>query len=163
MVWMVSLATFLTSALSSVFGMLGDLLLMAILVEWFSVPHAFVLHGLFQLTANGYLAWLNHADILWLPVRYFLVGVGVILLVLGFLTFSPDRAQVLIALGLIPFAASAIPDGWRLKISTRSHAGLAGVLVGAVNVMAGVAGPILDVFFQQAELNRSAVSEKCGP
>ena len=54
MVWMVSLATFLTSALSSVFGMLGDLLLMAILVEWFSVPHAFVLHGLFQLTAKGY-------------------------------------------------------------------------------------------------------------
>jgi len=157
MIWMVALATFLTSALSSVFGMLGGLLLMAILVEWFSVPQAFVLHGLFQLTANGYRAWLNRADILWRPVRFFLVGVGALLLVLGFLTFSPDRAWVLIALGLVPFAASAIPDGWRLKISTPSHAGLAGVVVGGVNVVAGVAGPLLDVFFQQAELNRKQV------
>ena len=157
MIWMVALATFLTSALSSVFGMLGGLLLMAVLIEWFSVPQAFVLHGLFQLTANGYRAWLNRADILWLPVRYFLFGVGALLLVLGFLTFSPDRAWVLIALGLVPFAASAIPDGWQLKISRPSHAGLAGVVVGGVNVVAGVAGPLLDVFFQQSELNRKQV------
>ncbi len=86
-----------------------------------------------------------------------LVGVGAILLLLGFLTFSPDRAWVLIALGFVPFAASAIPNDWRLKISTPSHAGLAGVVVGGVNVVAGVAGPLLDVFFQQSELNRKQV------
>jgi len=58
---------------------------------------------------------------------------------------------------LVPFAASAIPNDWRLKISTPSHAGLAGIVVGGVNVVAGVAGPLLDVFFQQAELNRKQV------
>ena len=52
-------STFLTAFLSSIFGMLGGLILMGVLVFIMPVSNAMVLHGLIQLTSNGYRAWLN--------------------------------------------------------------------------------------------------------
>ena len=57
------LATFATAFLSSIFGMLGGLILMGILVSLLPVAPAMVLHGLIQTTSNGYRAWLNRNDI----------------------------------------------------------------------------------------------------
>ena len=59
------IATFATAFLSSIFGMLGGLILMGILVSILSVGPAMVLHGLIQTTSNGYRAWLNRRDIKW--------------------------------------------------------------------------------------------------
>ena len=86
---------------------------MAVLVELLTIPEAFVLHGLLQLTANGYRAWLNRAYILWGPTAYFLIGVAAILIALALFSFTPDRALVLIALGLVPFVASAVKNHWQ--------------------------------------------------
>ena len=57
------LSTFFTAFLSSIFGMLGGLILMGVLVFIMPVSNAMVLHGLIQLTSNGYRAWLNKKDI----------------------------------------------------------------------------------------------------
>lgn len=137
--------------------MLGGLLLMAVLVELLTIPEAFVLHGLLQLTANGYRAWLNRAHILWGPTAYFLIGVAASLIALAFFSFTPDRALVLIALGLVPFVSSAVKDHWRPKITQARSAWIAGVVVAGTNLVAGVAGPLLDIFFQQTGLNRKQV------
>ena len=48
------IATFATAFLSSIFGMLGGLILMGILISFLSVGPAMVLHGLIQATSNGY-------------------------------------------------------------------------------------------------------------
>ena len=53
------LATLSTAFLSSIFGMLGGLILMGALITIMPVSQAMVLHGLIQLTSNGYRAWLN--------------------------------------------------------------------------------------------------------
>ena len=57
------LATLSTAFLSSIFGMLGGLILMGALITIMPVSQAMVLHGLIQLTSNGYRAWLNKTDI----------------------------------------------------------------------------------------------------
>ena len=58
-------ASFATAFLSSIFGMLGGLILMGILVSLIQVGPAMILHGLIQMTSNGYRAWLNQKDINW--------------------------------------------------------------------------------------------------
>jgi uncharacterized membrane protein YfcA len=67
------LATLGTAFLSSIFGMLGGLILMGILVSIMPVSQAMVLHGLIQLTSNGYRAWLNRKDINWSIVTTLIV------------------------------------------------------------------------------------------
>ena len=50
------IATLATAFLSSIFGMLGGLILMGVLANLLPVSAAMVLHGLIQLTSNGYRA-----------------------------------------------------------------------------------------------------------
>jgi len=90
------LATLGTAFLSSIFGMLGGLILMGILVSIMPVSQAMVLHGLIQLTSNGYRAWLNRKDINWSIVTTLIVGNIIALAGLVFIAFVPDRITVLL-------------------------------------------------------------------
>ena len=102
-------AALFTSFVSSIFGMLGGLLLMAVLITLMSTGPAMVLHGLIQFASNGYRAFLNRKDIQWHIIFVFLIGAVVALAVLVFISFVPDEATVLIALGLLPFIAASLP------------------------------------------------------
>ena len=70
----VVVASLATAFLSSIFGMLGGLILMGILVSLMQVGPAMVLHGLIQMTSNGYRAWLNRIDINWKIVGTLFIG-----------------------------------------------------------------------------------------
>ena len=102
------LATLGTAFLSSIFGMLGGLI---------PVSQAMVLHGLIQLTSNGYRAWLNRKDINWSIVTTLIVGNIIALAGLVFIAFVPDRITVLLALGLLPYVAWALPKNAALDVS----------------------------------------------
>ncbi len=129
--------------------MLGGVILMGILASVLPVTAAMILHGLIQLTSNGYRAWLNRKDIQWTITGLFALGAGVTMGGLSFVAFTPDRITVLLALGLLPFIAVALPASLVLDITRKPMAVLAGVVVVACNLLAGVGGPLLDVFFQR--------------
>ena len=151
------LATLGTAFLSSIFGMLGGLILMGILVSIMPVSQAMVLHGLIQLTSNGYRAWLNRKDINWSIVATIIVGNIVALAGLVFVAFVPDRITVLLALGLLPYIAWALPKNAALDVTKKPIGLLAGMVVVATNLLAGVGGPLLDVFFQRVDMTRHQV------
>lgn len=151
------LATLGTAFLSSIFGMLGGLILMGILVSIMPVSQAMVLHGLIQLTSNGYRAWLNRKDINWSIVATLIVGNIVALAGLVFVAFVPDRITVLLALGLLPYIAWALPKNAALDVTKKPIGLLAGMVVVATNLLAGVGGPLLDVFFQRVDMTRHQV------
>lgn len=151
------LATLGTAFLSSIFGMLGGLILMGILVSIMPVSQAMVLHGLIQLTSNGYRAWLNRKDINWSIVATIIVGNIIALAGLVFVAFVPDRITVLLALGLLPYIAWALPKNAALDVSKKPIGLLAGMVVVATNLLAGVGGPLLDVFFQRVDMTRHQV------
>ncbi|GIR46129.1 MAG: hypothetical protein CM15mP55_1050 [Hyphomicrobiales bacterium] len=65
-------AALFTSFVSSIFGMLGGLLLMAVLITIMSTGPAMVLHGLIQFVSNGYRAFLNRKAIQWRKISVFL-------------------------------------------------------------------------------------------
>ena len=151
------LATLGTAFLSSIFGMLGGVILMGILVNIMPVSQAMVLHGLIQLTSNGYRAWLNRKDINWSIVATIIVGNIIALAGLFFVAFVPDRITVLLALGLLPYIAWALPKNAALDVSKKPIGLLAGMVVVATNLLAGVGGPLLDIFFQRVDMTRHQV------
>lgn len=150
-------ASLATAFISSIFGMLGGLILMGILVSLMNVGPAMILHGLIQMTSNGYRAWLNRQDINWKIVASLSVGNILALAVLFFIAFVPDRITVLLALGLLPYIAWAMPSHFALDVTKTPVGILAGIVVVGTNLLAGVGGPILDIFFQRVDMTRHQV------
>ena len=150
-------ASFATAFLSSIFGMLGGLILMGILVSLIQVGPAMILHGLIQMTSNGYRAWLNQKDINWKIIGTLFLGNIIAMAMLFFIAFVPDRITVLFALGILPYIAWAMPNNLAFDVTKTPIGILAGMVVVGTNLLAGVGGPLLDVFFQRVEMTRHQV------
>ena len=150
-------ATLATAFLSSIFGMLGGLILMGILISFLSVGPAMVLHGLIQATSNGYRAWLNRTDINWKIISMLLLGSTIALIFLFFIAFEPSQILIIFALGLLPYIAWIVPKELALDITKAGTGVLAGSVVVITNLVAGVGGPLLDVFFQRVDMTRHQV------
>jgi uncharacterized protein len=150
-------SAFLTAALSGVFGMAGGLVLMGALALVLPVSAAFVTHGLLQLVANGWRAVLHREHVQWAIIfNYALasfVAGGVVLA----LAFTPSRRLLFLLLGLMPVLVWLPKDWLQLDAARRLHALLSGFLVTLVNLTAGVAGPLLDIFFVRTSLNRHQI------
>ena len=153
----VVLASLATAFLSSIFGMLGGLILMGILVSLIQVGPAMILHGLIQMTSNGYRAWLNQKDINWKIIGTLFLGNIIAMATLFFIAFVPDRITVLLALGILPYIAWAMPNNLAFDVTKTPIGILAGMVVVGTNLLAGVGGPLLDVFFQRVEMTRHQV------
>lgn len=153
------LASALTSFISGIFGMAGGLILMGVLIALpsVSVPMAMVIHGALQLVANGWRAVLLRGEIDWTAFGRYCVGAvaGVALLML--LTWEPDKRAVYFFLGLAPLLIWLPKERLELDIQRRGHAIAAGFGVQALNTLAGVAGPLLDLFFVRNAMTRQEI------
>lgn len=146
-----------TSFISGVFGMAGGMILMGVLVAFMPVSAAMVLHGAAQLTSNGWRAflWRRHSD--FRIFGRFLLGLLLAGLMFSFIGFVPDRALVLITLGIVPFLVVLIPRGHVPQATSRWGAELCGFVNTSMQFIAGVSGPLLDVFFVRTDMDRRAV------
>jgi uncharacterized membrane protein YfcA len=149
-------ATLLTSMLSGVLGMAGGTLLMAVMVWLLPVGAAMVLHGLAQAAANGWRAWLNRRHVDLKVLKGWLAGALACLLIFASLEVSPPPALVYILLGLMPIAARLMPR-LRLDITRPEQAMACGFLVTVFQLLSGVSGSLLDMFFVETRLGRHAV------
>lgn len=151
------LASLITAFISSILGMVGGLILMGVLAILLPVAQAMVLHGVIQLTSNGYRAYLNRHDIQWSLFVGFVFGGACAMALLLWISYSPDRIIVFILLGILPFIATALPERLALDITKKGASVAAGFVVVLTNLLAGVGGPLLDIFFQRVPLNRHQV------
>jgi uncharacterized membrane protein YfcA len=146
-----------TATLSGVFGMAGGLVLMGALALVLPVKAAFVTHGLLQLTANGCRAVLHRRHVRWGIVGLYAVGSLAAGLVVSRLALTPSKPVLYLLLGLLP-GLLWLPQGWaKLDAARPAQALASGALVTGVNLTAGVAGPLLDLFFVRTELTRHAI------
>jgi len=153
----VVLSVLATSFISGIFGMAGGMILMGVLVALMPVSAAMVLHGAAQLTSNGWRAvlWRRHID--FRIFGRFLIGLLLAGLLFTFIGFIPDRAMVLITLGVVPFLAVLIPRQYVPQATSRGGAELCGFLNTAMQFIAGVSGPLLDIFYVRTEMDRRAI------
>lgn len=148
MIWpVILLATLVTAFVSGVFGMAGGLMLMGVLAFLLPVSGAMVVHGAVQSISNGWRAILLRRWIDWRIIAIYSVGSIAAFLLLFSLTFQLPEAWLFIVLGFVP-ALIWIPRK-RLELDARKpvHAVICGFAVTGLNVVTGVSGPLLDIFF----------------
>jgi uncharacterized membrane protein YfcA len=150
------LATF-TSFVAGIFGMAGGMLLMGGLLLMVSVPDAMILHGITQMSSNGWRAVLWRRYILWsIVIRYIagLMAAGALFLSLALV---PDDRIVMIMLGVVPFLGRMIPADLLPQANKRGGAELCGLISTSLQLLSGVSGPMLDMFFVRSLLDRRQV------
>jgi uncharacterized membrane protein YfcA len=145
-----------TSFISGIFGMAGGMLLIGFLLLVVPVPVAMVFHGVIQIAANGWRSWLWRDHIRWKVVLQFGLGCAFSLVVFSALTFVPSKPLVLLTVGLTPFVALAVPQRIAPNIERFGQAFVAGAIGGALQLVAGVTGPLLDIFYVRTGMSRQA-------
>jgi len=156
-IFLILAAVLFTAFLSGIFGMAGGLILKGVLVGTMSVGAAMVLHGLVQIVSNGWRAYLWRPHINWLIVGRFGLGMIPVIVLFAWAEINPPAVLVFFGLGLLPFVNEAVPKNRAPVIDRPAVAILAGGLVTMVQLIAGVAGPFLDVFFVRAQLTRQQI------
>lgn len=152
-------ATLITAAISGIFGMAGGLILMGVLTSFTPVATAMVLHGFIQIISNGSRAFLHRRYIAWPLIGRYAIGILGALAVIALVStvWRPSQQMVFILLGLTAFLVW-IPKSWvNIDVERPVQAELCGFLVQTLNTLAGVAGPLLDLFFVKTLLPRQTV------
>jgi uncharacterized protein len=149
--------SFVTAAISGVFGMAGGLMLKGALALVLPVSATFVVHGLLQLVANGWRAILHRRFVSWKIVAVYALGAFSAAALIGLVAYEPTRATLYLLMGLVP-GLIWLPQGWvKVDASRPAQAYICGLSVTGMNLTAGVAGPLLDVFFVRTALTRHQI------
>ena len=150
-------AVLVTSAVSGVFGMAGGLMLMGALVFVLPVTQALALHGVIQVSSNGWRVILHRRHVAWRVVAIYAVGAALAMGAFSLINFVPTKAFVYMALGVLPILVW-LPERWlNLDASRPSHAFASGLLSTGISLAAGVSGPFTDLFFINTKLTRHQV------
>lgn len=148
---------FVTATLSGIFGMAGGLVLMGGLALVLPVAAAFVTHGLLQIVANGWRAILHARHVRWGIVGCYAVASLAAAIAVALVAFTPSKPMLYLLLGLVPGLTWLPQKALRLDAAKPAHALISGFLVTGLNLAAGVAGPLLDIFFVRTELTRHSI------
>jgi uncharacterized membrane protein YfcA len=146
-----------TTFISGIFGMAGGIIFMGVLAALLPVATAMIVHGTIQIFSNGYRAFLWRAHINWMIFGRYSLGSLVAVGLLFALSWRPDHQTVYVMLGLtttLVWLPKSIVD---LDIQKRFQAEGAGFVVQALNTVAGVAGPLLDLFFVRTDMTRHQI------
>lgn len=146
-----------TSFISGILGMAGGMIFMGVLLALLTVPQAMVLHGVTQFASNGWRAVMWRSSIDWRVFRGSAYGALVSLAVFTGVQLVASKPVALLALGVTPFLGLALPEKLVLDVNRRGHPFLCGLVCTMLQLVAGIAGPILDVFFVRSKMDRRAV------
>jgi len=147
-----------SSFISGVFGMAGGLVLLGVLLAYFDVATGMILFSIIQLFANGWRVVQWRSYVLWPIFGWYLAGAVLAFAGMWMVAFVPDKATIYLALGLMPFAVEALPASLRPNIEWRGVPFLTGIVTTIVQILTGVGGLFLDIFFQKSTLDRKTTN-----
>jgi uncharacterized membrane protein YfcA len=143
-----------TSFISGLFGMAGGMILVGVLLAYFDVATAMVAFSIIQFVANGWRAALWWRFVLWRIFFVYVLGAVLSFAVMRYVAIVPSKAAVYLGLGLLPFLIELLPASARPNIEWRGVPFLTGVLTTIIQLLTGVGGLFLDIFFQKSKLDR---------
>ena len=154
---LVALSTLVTAFISGILGMAGGMILMGVLLAVLPVPAAMMLHGITQLASNGWRAAMLRPSIDWRVFRGYAMGSLVALAFFALVQIIASKPVALLMLGLMPFVGFMLPEKLHLNVERRGHSTACGAICTGLSLVAGVSGPVLDVFFIRSQMGRHAV------
>ena len=146
-----------TSFISGVFGMAGGMILMGLLLAFMPLAPAMVLHGLTQIAANIARAWNWRQHIVRPVILRYTLGALVAGIIVACGLISPSKPAALIFIGLVSFAGLWLPARLAPNVMAPGQAIGCGTLCTGLQLISGVSGPILDLFFVKTDLGRKEV------
>jgi len=147
-----------TSFLSGVFGMAGGMILLGVLLNYFEVAAAMILFSVIQIFANGWRALQWRDYVRWPIFLWYMLGAAISFAAMFAIAFVPDKITVFLTLGLMPFAIELLPVRARPNIEWRGMPFVTGMLTTVVQVLSGIGGLFLDIFFQKSLLDRKTTN-----
>jgi uncharacterized membrane protein YfcA len=148
----------ISSFISGVFGMAGGMILLGVLLNYFDVAAAMILFSIIQFVANGSRAVQWRSYIVWPIFYWFALGAVVAFAIMWMIAYIPDKAMVYLLLGLMPFAIDVLPGRMRPNIEWRGVPVVTGFLTAVIQILSGVGGLMLDIFFQKSMLDRKTTN-----
>jgi len=155
---LLGLAITVSSFISGVFGMAGGMILLGVLLHYFDVPAAMILFSIIQFFANGWRALQWRAYVRWPIFGWYVAGAALAFAAMYSIRFVPNKMMVFLSLGLMPFVIEALPRSMRPNIEWRGVPFITGILTTIVQVLAGIGGLFLDIFFQKSMLDRKTTN-----
>ncbi len=152
-----AVSALVTSFISGILGMAGGMIFMGVLLAFLTVPEAMVLHGVTQLASNGWRAILWRRAIDWRVFRGNAWGTALALALFVVLQLVVPKPVALVVLGLTPWVALALPRELALDVQKRGHPLACGFVCNCTSLVAGVSGPLLDIFFVRSAMDRRSV------
>jgi len=150
-------ATLVTATISGIFGMAGGLIFMGVIASFMGVAEAMVVHGAVQSISNSTRAYLLKDHVRWDIFLKICIGAVPALALLLLLRYVPSKGVLFMVLGLLPILLW-LPKHWiSLDAQKPTHAVFLGFCVTGLNLVAGVAGPALDMFFVKTKMPRHEI------
>ena len=154
---LVLFSALVTATISGIFGMAGGLIFMGVIASFMGVAEAMVVHGAVQSISNSYRAYLLKGHVRWDIFLKICVGAIPALALLLLLRYVPSKGVLFMALGFLPILLW-LPKRWiSLDAQKTHHAVFLGFCVTGLNLVAGVAGPALDMFFVKTKMPRHEI------
>ena len=147
----------LSSFVSGIFGMAGGQILLASLLLFLPVASSLVIFATVQVASGSWRGWLWRKHVNWTLTWKYIVGSLAAYILMRFVNFVPSKPMVYLGIGLMPFAAFALPKSFAPDITRRGVVYGCGALVMLLQLTVGQGGNILDVFFQASPLDRKTV------
>jgi uncharacterized protein len=147
-----------SSFISGVFGMAGGMVLLGVLLFYFDVATGMILFSIIQFFVNilRVVQWRQY--VLWPIFGGYVVGAVLSFATMWTIALVPDKATVYLLLGLMPFAVEALPASMRPNIEWRGVPFFTGVVTTVIQILSGVGGLALDIFFQKSTLDRKTTN-----
>jgi uncharacterized membrane protein YfcA len=120
---------------------------MGVLAAFTPVATAMVMHGFIQIIANFSRAAFLWRHISWSLVGRYALGVGGALIVIASIAWRPTQPAVFLMLGMTAMLVWVPRRIVEIDVGRPWQAEVCGFLVQTLNTIAGVAGPLLDLFF----------------
>jgi len=150
-------AALVTAIISGIFGMAGGLIFMGVIASFMGVAEAMVVHGTVQSISNSTRAYLLKGHVRWDIFLKICIGAVPALALLLLLRYVPSKGVLFMVLGLLPILLW-LPKHWiALDAQKPAHAVFLGFCVTGLNLVAGVAGPALDMFFVKTKMPRHEI------
>ena len=146
-----------TSFISGVFGMAGGMILIGLLLSFMPLAPAMVLHGLTQIAANLARAWSWRQYIVRHVVLCYTAGALVAGVVVTTGLVAPTKPLALIFIGLVSLVGLHLPQSLTPNVMAPRQAVGCGLVCTGLQLISGVSGPILDLFFVRAGLARQQI------
>jgi uncharacterized membrane protein YfcA len=147
-----------SSFISAVFGMAGGMILLGVLLAYFDVAGAMILFSTIQFFVNGarVVQWRDY--VIWPIFHWYVLGAAVAFVIMWSIAIVPDKATVYLLLGLMPFVVEILPPAMRPNIEWRGVPVVTGFFTTVIQILSGVGGLMLDIFFQKSMLDRKTTN-----